>query len=118
MGEIRITRAMIEVGTEALSDANDLDDEEVVASIYRAMAAAGLPPDENEGRPVLPQPRKELLDLPPTDSDQPNICAAGSTSTVTLSSTIQSPSPEWLSIDAPAILQAKHVTVLPDGSAR
>jgi hypothetical protein len=52
MDEIKITRAMIEAGTAALSDASDFDDEELVTSIYRAMAAAGLPPDENEGRPA------------------------------------------------------------------
>jgi hypothetical protein len=52
MEDIKITRAMIEAGTAALRDASDLDDEELVTSIYRAMAAAGQPPNENEGRPA------------------------------------------------------------------
>ena len=52
MDDIKITRAMIVAGTAALSDASDLDNEELVTSIYRAMTAAGQPPDENEGRPA------------------------------------------------------------------
>ena len=52
MDEIRITRTMIEAGIAALVDASDLDDEELVTVIYRAMAAAGTSPDDNDGRPV------------------------------------------------------------------
>jgi hypothetical protein len=43
---------MIEAGKEALETAGQVEKNELVDIIYRAMAAASTPPDDNEGRPA------------------------------------------------------------------